>query len=116
MCSQQFIEFLHFGWPTVCMATMRAISQGEELLVDYGEDYWRVHCILETHVWKPLDRLQQARQREGQKLLAKVEGTNKRASQISAQNTQLKEQIAGLQRQLEEAQGRLQKRQRKQPS
>ena len=42
----QFVEFFHYGWPTVCMATLRPIEKEEELLVDYGPDYWRVHNIL----------------------------------------------------------------------
>ena len=111
----QFIEFLHYGWPTVCMATLRPINEGEELVVEYGTDYWRVHKILEAHVWKPLDKLQEQRQREGRRLLEKVEETNRHASQVSAQNSQLLDEVTTLRQQLEEAQGRAQKRQRKQP-
>ena len=97
------------------MATLRHIKQDEELLVEYGPDYWRVHDILKTHVWKPLDKLQEQRQREGQMLLASIEQTNKRCSELSAENLQLQCEVAELRRQLKEAQGQQSKRQRKQP-
>ena len=85
----QFVEFLHYGWPTVCMATLRAIAKDEELLVDYGPDYWRVHRILEKHIWAPLDKLQLQRKREGQRLLEKIELERKRRLEAEAQLSRL---------------------------
>lgn len=46
----EFVEFLHDGWPTVCMVMKWEVKQGVELLVEYGPDYWRVHNTLDTHV------------------------------------------------------------------
>uniref|UniRef100_A0A7S3BSQ9 SET domain-containing protein n=1 Tax=Haptolina ericina TaxID=156174 RepID=A0A7S3BSQ9_9EUKA len=118
----QFVEFLHYDWPTVCMATLRPIKESEELLVDYGPDYWKVHHILEEHVWVPLDKLQQQRVREGHKLLEIVENSKKRTGQTEAKNSELSQQVADLSKQVAELkrkhgepQNLLEKRSRKRP-
>lgn len=35
-----FVEVLHWGWPYVFIVTCEHLCSGEELLVDYGEQYW----------------------------------------------------------------------------
>ena len=36
-----FLEILHQGWPYMLVVTTRDVEAGEEILVDYGEEYWK---------------------------------------------------------------------------
>lgn len=35
-----FSEYVYNGWPYAIVIALRDIVQGEELLVNYGENYW----------------------------------------------------------------------------
>ena len=36
----EFIEVTWRGWPYIFVATTRDVAAGEELLIEYGEEYW----------------------------------------------------------------------------
>ena len=110
-----FIEFLYYGWPHVCLVTDREVKPGEELITDYGADYWNVHNILATHAWGPLDKLNRQRKREGQALLAHVEENNKRKRKVEAQNEELKARCRELKAQNAELKRILARMNAKQP-
>jgi len=35
-----FVEVLHKGWPHIMVIVCHEIKPGEQLLIDYGQDYW----------------------------------------------------------------------------
>jgi hypothetical protein len=35
-----FVEVLYKGWPYVFVATVKSVAAGDELLLDYGDQYW----------------------------------------------------------------------------
>lgn len=39
-----FVQVLYRGWPYVFVATTRHLAEGEELLIEYGEGFWRARA------------------------------------------------------------------------
>ena len=52
----RFCKVYDRGWPYLFIVSLRHLSAGEELLVDYGEDYWesRRHAALGPKQTVPL--------------------------------------------------------------
>jgi hypothetical protein len=50
----KFVEFIHMGFPAVAYIATRRIEANEELLADYGQQYWSAQGAVEDVIGAPL--------------------------------------------------------------
>ena len=56
----KFVEFLYLGFPAVAKIVTRPVAAGEELLTDYGKQFWdRQEVVESTYPPEYMHRLEQ---------------------------------------------------------